>query len=273
MTTNPTGTTALPGAQSAPARAGRRERTALGVLMLPLLLVSTDVSVLYVATPVISADLRPIGRLHHPVPPVRPGQEPAGGGAVEPAAVGPHRRRRAGHHAARPAGRLSRTPRRLRFRGRCRRFRAARARRHRLPLAGAGRGRRARQRGGHGDVPAHRPRDEQRAGGAGGHRLLVAGDRQRVRRRARHGGPRLCRCGGLPPHDAGHRPGRGPRDPGRCEAAASRLPDRTGASLAAAAREAFTSSMHGAALVGMVILGLAAVGAAVTLRTIRVGQN
>jgi hypothetical protein len=31
--------------------------------------------------------------------------------------------------------------------------------------------------------------------------------------------------------------------------------------------------MHGAALVGMVILGLAAVGAAVTLRTIRVGQN
>ncbi|MEU6222010.1 MFS transporter [Streptomyces sp. NPDC047022] len=43
----------------APARAGRREWTALGVLMLPLLLVSMDVSVLYFAIPEISADLRP----------------------------------------------------------------------------------------------------------------------------------------------------------------------------------------------------------------------
>jgi DHA2 family multidrug resistance protein-like MFS transporter len=40
-------------------RAGRREWTALGVLMLPLLLVSMDVSVLYFAIPSISADLRP----------------------------------------------------------------------------------------------------------------------------------------------------------------------------------------------------------------------
>ncbi|MBD0421024.1 MFS transporter [Streptomyces sp. TRM S81-3] len=48
MTTNPT-------------RAGRREWTALGVLMLPLLLVSMDVSVLYFAIPQISADLEPTG--------------------------------------------------------------------------------------------------------------------------------------------------------------------------------------------------------------------
>ncbi|NUS28023.1 MAG: MFS transporter [Streptomyces sp.] len=48
MTTNPT-------------RAGRREWTALGVLMLPLLLVSMDVSVLYFAIPAISADLEPSG--------------------------------------------------------------------------------------------------------------------------------------------------------------------------------------------------------------------
>ena len=46
---------------TAPARAGRREWTALGVLMLPLLLVSMDVSVLYFATPAISADLHPTG--------------------------------------------------------------------------------------------------------------------------------------------------------------------------------------------------------------------
>src|SRR3954449_9131170 len=43
------------------ARAGRTEWTALGVLMLPLLLVSMDVSVLYFATPAISADLHPSG--------------------------------------------------------------------------------------------------------------------------------------------------------------------------------------------------------------------
>ncbi|WP_345667799.1 MFS transporter [Streptomyces similanensis] len=54
--TNPTSTTPLPAA-----RAGRREWTALGVLMLPLLLVSMDVSVLYFAIPAINADLRPSG--------------------------------------------------------------------------------------------------------------------------------------------------------------------------------------------------------------------
>ncbi|UFR02115.1 MFS transporter [Streptomyces sp. Go40/10] len=54
MTTNPTST-------ATPVRAGRRAWTAFGVLMLPLLLVSMDVSVLYFATPAISADLRPSG--------------------------------------------------------------------------------------------------------------------------------------------------------------------------------------------------------------------
>ncbi|MFI8088661.1 MFS transporter [Streptomyces sp. NPDC086080] len=44
-----------------PPRAGRREWTALAVLMLPLLLVSMDVSVLYFAIPDISADLEPSG--------------------------------------------------------------------------------------------------------------------------------------------------------------------------------------------------------------------
>ncbi|MEV6724285.1 MFS transporter [Streptomyces xanthochromogenes] len=43
----------------APPRAGRREWTALAVLMLPLLLVSMDVSVLYFAIPFISEDLAP----------------------------------------------------------------------------------------------------------------------------------------------------------------------------------------------------------------------
>ncbi|MFI6012870.1 MFS transporter [Streptomyces sp. NPDC051243] len=58
MTTNPTSpTTPTP----PPTRAGRREWTALGVLMLPLLLVSMDVSVLYFAIPAISADLQPSG--------------------------------------------------------------------------------------------------------------------------------------------------------------------------------------------------------------------
>ncbi|QEU68268.1 MFS transporter [Streptomyces galilaeus] len=46
---------------STTARAGRREWTAFGVLMLPLLLVSMDVSVLYFAIPSISADLEPSG--------------------------------------------------------------------------------------------------------------------------------------------------------------------------------------------------------------------
>lgn len=54
LTASP-GHTAGPG----PARAGRREWAALGVLMLPLLLVSMDVSVLYFAIPSISADLNP----------------------------------------------------------------------------------------------------------------------------------------------------------------------------------------------------------------------
>ncbi|MEU6766712.1 MFS transporter [Streptomyces sp. NPDC046853] len=44
-----------------PERAGRKEWTALVVLMLPLLLVSMDVSVLYFAVPAISADLAPSG--------------------------------------------------------------------------------------------------------------------------------------------------------------------------------------------------------------------
>ncbi|MEV8320629.1 MFS transporter [Streptomyces sp. NPDC059900] len=44
-----------------PERAGRKEWTALAVLMLPLLLVSMDVSVLYFAVPAISADLEPSG--------------------------------------------------------------------------------------------------------------------------------------------------------------------------------------------------------------------
>ncbi|MFI8929778.1 MFS transporter [Streptomyces sp. NPDC053474] len=42
-------------------RAGRKEWTALAVLMLPLLLVSMDVSVLYFAVPAINADLEPSG--------------------------------------------------------------------------------------------------------------------------------------------------------------------------------------------------------------------
>ncbi|MFJ9128564.1 MFS transporter [Streptomyces sp. NPDC102340] len=54
--TNPTSTT--PPAETL---AGRREWSALGVLMLPLLLVSMDVSVLYFAIPQISADLEPSG--------------------------------------------------------------------------------------------------------------------------------------------------------------------------------------------------------------------
>ncbi|MEW1645503.1 MFS transporter [Streptomyces sp. NPDC091219] len=57
--TNPTH---VPNPPSTPdSLAGRREWTALGVLMLPLLLVSMDVSVLYFAIPAISADLEPSG--------------------------------------------------------------------------------------------------------------------------------------------------------------------------------------------------------------------
>ncbi|MFJ2306809.1 MFS transporter [Streptomyces sp. NPDC087787] len=58
--TNSTSTTTTPPTADRP-RAGRREWTALGVLMLPLLLVSMDVSVLYFAIPAISADLEPSG--------------------------------------------------------------------------------------------------------------------------------------------------------------------------------------------------------------------
>jgi DHA2 family multidrug resistance protein-like MFS transporter len=58
--TNPTSTTSTtPTAPPANTRAGRREWIALGVLMLPLLLVSMDVSVLYFAIPAISAELEP----------------------------------------------------------------------------------------------------------------------------------------------------------------------------------------------------------------------
>ncbi|MER6273011.1 MFS transporter [Streptomyces sp900105755] len=57
--TNPTSTTTAP--PTAGSLAGRREWTALGVLMLPLLLVSMDVSVLYFALPAIGADLAPSG--------------------------------------------------------------------------------------------------------------------------------------------------------------------------------------------------------------------
>ncbi|KPI01354.1 major facilitator superfamily MFS_1 [Actinobacteria bacterium OK074] len=75
MTTNPNPTNLNPTNLSAPdpnatstttpvpppPRAGRREWTALGVLMLPLLLVSMDVSVLYFAIPAIGTDLEPSG--------------------------------------------------------------------------------------------------------------------------------------------------------------------------------------------------------------------
>jgi DHA2 family multidrug resistance protein-like MFS transporter len=61
MTNSPSTTTPVGAAGATPARAGRREWTAMGVLMLPLLLVSMDVSVLYFATPAISADLHPSG--------------------------------------------------------------------------------------------------------------------------------------------------------------------------------------------------------------------
>ncbi len=55
-----TNSTCTDGTSTGP-RAGRREWTALGVLMLPLLLVSMDLSVLYFAIPAISADLEPSG--------------------------------------------------------------------------------------------------------------------------------------------------------------------------------------------------------------------
>ncbi|MEU7059847.1 MFS transporter [Streptomyces sp. NPDC046197] len=53
-------------------------------------------------------------------------------------------------------------------------------------------------------------------------------------------------------------------------AVARQLPGRAGDALAASAREAFTSGMQGAAIAGAVVLALAAVGAATTLRRIHV---
>lgn len=52
-------TTESTGHSAGPPTAGRREWTALAVLMLPLLLVSMDVSILYFAIPSISQDLEP----------------------------------------------------------------------------------------------------------------------------------------------------------------------------------------------------------------------
>ncbi|MEV0441721.1 MFS transporter [Streptomyces spectabilis] len=54
-------TTTPPPPAPAADRAGRKEWTALAVLMLPLLLVSMDVSVLYFAVPALNADLEPSG--------------------------------------------------------------------------------------------------------------------------------------------------------------------------------------------------------------------
>ncbi|WP_369356557.1 MFS transporter [Streptomyces sp. cg2] len=52
-------TPAVPGAPTPPTTAGRREWTALVVLLLPCLLVSMDVSVLYFAVPFLTAQLEP----------------------------------------------------------------------------------------------------------------------------------------------------------------------------------------------------------------------
>ncbi|MEV5612180.1 MFS transporter [Streptomyces sp. NPDC052225] len=59
MTNSPSTTQQAPG--PANSRAGRKEWIAMAVLMLPLLLVSMDVSVLYFAVPSITADLEPTG--------------------------------------------------------------------------------------------------------------------------------------------------------------------------------------------------------------------
>ncbi|GGV72127.1 MFS transporter [Streptomyces massasporeus] len=56
-------------------------------------------------------------------------------------------------------------------------------------------------------------------------------------------------------------------------AVADRLPGRAGDALATAAREAFTSGMHTAAVTGAVLLAGAAAAAAVTLRRVRVREN
>ncbi|KUM91529.1 MFS transporter [Streptomyces cellostaticus] len=56
-------------------------------------------------------------------------------------------------------------------------------------------------------------------------------------------------------------------------AVAGQLPGRAGDALATAAREAFTTGMHGAALAGTAVLALAAVAAATTLRRVHVRQT
>ncbi|MCF3133470.1 MFS transporter [Streptomyces olivochromogenes] len=56
-------------------------------------------------------------------------------------------------------------------------------------------------------------------------------------------------------------------------AVAGQLPGRAGDALAAAAREAFTTGMHGAALTGAAVLALAAIGAATALRRIHVRET
>ncbi|MBC9711552.1 MFS transporter [Streptomyces sp. TRM66268-LWL] len=62
MTNSPSTTPAHgPASENGSERATRKEWTALGVLMLPLMLVSMDVSVLYFAIPQITADLEPSG--------------------------------------------------------------------------------------------------------------------------------------------------------------------------------------------------------------------
>ncbi len=62
MTNSPSTTQAHgPAPENGSERATRKEWTALGVLMLPLMLVSMDVSVLYFAIPQITADLEPSG--------------------------------------------------------------------------------------------------------------------------------------------------------------------------------------------------------------------
>ncbi|GAA2914603.1 hypothetical protein GCM10011428_32120 [Streptomyces violaceus] len=56
-------------------------------------------------------------------------------------------------------------------------------------------------------------------------------------------------------------------------AVADRLPGRAGDALATAAREAFTSGMHAAAITSAVLLAGAAAAATVTLRRVRVREN
>ena len=59
MTTDQTPRASHQSPTAVQARAGRKEWTGLAVLLLPLLLVSMDVSVLYFAVPFIAKDLEP----------------------------------------------------------------------------------------------------------------------------------------------------------------------------------------------------------------------